>query len=140
MIGCSQPILLKMAKAIRKNHSIKEQLILRVITELPDQIIIQLAKKWQTRGLKYPVRAENFFRQLLMASKISQRKQKPKAPLMILASEKDKIVHPDCSRKIAKTWKMPVITHSQAGHDVALDDPEWIIQQLDKFLKKNKPN
>ena len=109
-----------------------------MITELPEKIIIQLAKKWQTRGKKYPVRAGNFFRQMIMATKIGQRKQKPKAPLMILVSEKDKIVHPDCSRKIAKIWSLPIVTHHQAGHDLALDDPEWIIKQLDRFIKKNQ--
>ncbi len=117
-----------------KNSAIKEELILSLITDLPNKKIQTLAKEWQARSARYPVRLENLFRQLWLASQISQRQKPPTMPLLILLSEKDKIVHPSCSRKMAAKWKLPMKTHPRAGHDIALEDPQWVLRQLDRWL------
>ncbi len=118
-----------------KNKAIKEQMILNLITDLPAGKIQALAKEWQARSLRYPVRLQNLFRQLVLASQVSQREKPPAMPILILVSKKDKIVHPNCSRKIAAKWRLPIRTHPKAGHDVALEDPEWVLGQLDHWLK-----
>ena len=121
-----------------KNNSVKEQMILKLITGLPQKEILPLAKKWRARSAMYPISMENFFRQFLIGAKIKQRINPPKVPILMLASEKDKIVHPDCSRRIAEAWELPLRIHRKAGHDVAVDDPDWILQHLDSWLKDNK--
>jgi len=40
------------------------------------------------------------------------------------------LVKSSASRRIAERWKVPLIEHPQAGHDLSLDDPQWIVDLL----------
>lgn len=82
---------------------------------------------------QHPVRSENFFRQLLLASRI-QVKSPLAVKLQVLVSQKDRLVHPSCSEALAKKFSTYAISHPSAGHDLPLDEPEWLAQQLIKFL------
>ena len=51
-------------------------------------------------------------------------------PTLFLTSEKDRLTHPECVRRIAKHFGAECRTHPEAGHDLPLDDPEWIANQV----------
>jgi hypothetical protein len=40
------------------------------------------------------------------------------------------LVSPECSKKLAKHWGLPVLWHDRAGHDLPLDDPDWLVAQI----------
>jgi pimeloyl-[acyl-carrier protein] methyl ester esterase len=51
-------------------------------------------------------------------------------PTLILASENDKMVSVKCSCRLAKRLKAEIHIHPNAGHDIAVDDPEWLVKQI----------
>jgi len=121
--------------ALQRDMSRREHMILEMTTSgVPKERLEEIAKHWGPRGLEYPVKPINFLWQILLASQIKQRPQPPKAPVLILSSGKDLVVHPDCSKKIAETWDLPLVRHEQAGHDLTLNDPQWVIEQMTLFL------
>ncbi len=83
---------------------------------------VQLAKE-------APVPYATLVRQLAAAS----RARSPAAltvPLLVLASEGDRMVSPACSRAVAKRYDAELRLHPTGGHDLPLDDPEWVLGQL----------
>ncbi len=51
-------------------------------------------------------------------------------PLLILCSDGDRLCHPGASHALGKRLGAPVVVHPDAGHDLPLDDPGWVIEQL----------
>lgn len=112
----------------------QEETILKMTTSLlSSQEIFELAKERHERNKEYPVKPLNFAWQLGVAARISQKKTPP-APTLLLSSAKDRVVHPQCSQKIAETWTLPLNVHPHAGHDLTLDDPNWVIEHIHRFI------
>lgn len=51
-------------------------------------------------------------------------------PLLILASEQDRMVSPQCSKDIASRYDAPLLLHRTAGHDLPLDDGPWVANKI----------
>jgi pimeloyl-ACP methyl ester carboxylesterase len=68
-------------------------------------------------------------RQLWAAARYRAPAQAP-APTLILASRNDALVDPSCSEELARRWRVPVRMHASAGHDLTLDDPDWVVDQI----------
>jgi len=83
---------------------------------------------WTAESTAHPTSIENFFRQLWVAG--YGFPQKSPVPTMILCSENDHFVNVSCSKNLAKNWDCPIYIHPWAGHDLTLDDPEWVIEKL----------
>ena len=88
-----------------------------------------LPLKWANYQLEQPCRATNVLRQLIAAGRFNPP-SKLTQPTLILASECDRLVNPGCSRALAAHWGAELRMHSSAGHDLPLDDPEWLLDQL----------
>lgn len=93
----------------------------------------ELTAAWVKIQEQRPVSVKNSLRQLLAAARFHPPQKKPSLPLLILNGGGDQLVHPNCSQAIAKHWKIPVKVHPSAGHDLTLDEPEWVIEQLKGF-------
>ncbi len=78
---------------------------------------------------EHPIATRNFIRQLRLASKVDFT-QKPHKNVLILTSAQDHLVNWHCSRRIAEQWQVPLLINPTAGHDLTLDDPQWIIEQI----------
>lgn len=63
--------------------------------------------------------------------------EKPTVPMMVLVPKKDKMVSPECSYAIAKRWNLPLKEHPNAGHDIPIDDPHWVIKHAKEYFKTN---
>lgn len=51
-------------------------------------------------------------------------------PALVLTSRGDRLVDPACSRRLAAALHAPIQEHPDAGHDLMLDDPDWVAQQI----------
>ena len=89
---------------------------------------------WADTRLRRPVSAGNALRQLMSAVRYQARPEAPGVPLLILCSRLDRLVHVECSLAIASHWKCPLAVHDSAGHDLPLDDPDWVIEQIRHWL------
>jgi len=54
----------------------------------------------------------------------------PPVPTLLLASTHDRLVRCACSRALARAWRCALVEHPHAGHDLPLDDPQWVVQQV----------
>ncbi len=79
---------------------------------------------------RYPVQAQNFLRQLVAASQATITEKKP-GDLELLVSVHDNFINSRCSFNIARRWGIEPRIHPWAGHDISLDDPDWVVGQLD---------
>lgn len=85
---------------------------------------------------KYPPTSLlNLGRQLVAASQFRAPSHKLEVPVLILGSRGDIFVNPKCTEKMAEAMQVPVVWHPSAGHDLPLEEPEWVVEQLFEFLK-----
>lgn len=92
-----------------------------------------LLQYWQRLQAQHPVSRNNALRQLVAASRYRPPRRKPPVPLLVLGSKADRLVSHHCSATLAQRWQCPLQTHSWAGHDLALDDPDWLVDRLVAF-------
>ncbi|MCE3010980.1 MAG: alpha/beta hydrolase, partial [Proteobacteria bacterium] len=80
---------------------------------------------------KYPLTSRwSLLKQLFSASQFEFPDKAPLSKTLILCGAKDTLVNPEISERLAEKWNCPLKIHSQAGHDLTLDDPEWVLAQL----------
>ena len=74
----------------------------------------------------------NMIRQLAAAATFKLEKPPNIDPnkLLILASDKDHIVNHQASIDLQHFFNCPMLVHMQAGHDLPLDAPNWVIEQI----------
>ena len=112
----------------------REQRILALTTARAYQNL-QIVSQWQAWQQQRPVSAGNALRQLLAASRFSLT-TKPTCPALIISSQADKLVNPQCSVALADYLQAAHQQHSWAGHDIALDDPDWLARQISQFIQQ----
>lgn len=97
-----------------------------------DGKLLQNWQQWQRQNPVSPVSARN---QLLAAMQFSIT-AKPQQPLLVITSRADRLVDYRCSRKLAQTWNADYVEHESAGHDLPLDEPEWLAQRIKQWFDK----
>lgn len=85
---------------------------------------------WGAMAVQRPVSRSNALMQLTAAARYVPPAKPPAVPLLLLASAGDRLVSPHCSARLAAHWELPLRLHPDAGHDLPLDDPEWVVQQI----------
>lgn len=95
--------------------------------------------QWVAARALRPVSAANALRQLAAAARYRAPCAPPPAPMLLLASQRDGLVHHRCSLAIARHWQCALALHPQAGHDLPLDAPQWVIAQVQRWLEQAHP-
>ncbi|SJM94101.1 Hydrolase or acyltransferase-like protein (fragment) [Crenothrix polyspora] len=54
--------------------------------------------------------------------------------MLLLSSQKDHLVSPECSIAIQRRWQLDLATHPWAGHDLCLDQPLWVIDKIKRWV------
>jgi pimeloyl-ACP methyl ester carboxylesterase len=88
-----------------------------------------IAAQWAAIAQQRPVSRGNMLRQLAAAAFFSPP-SRPGVPMLLLASAGDGLVSPSCSQRLASCWSLPIRLHPHAGHDLPLDDPDWVVRQI----------
>lgn len=109
----------------------REARILDWISNVPSKRAEVLADWVRIQHLR-PVSKLNLAIQLAAAGRFEAPASMP-IPLMVLVSEKDRMVDPDCSRAIAKRYDSRILFHPTAGHDLTLDDGPWAAGMIAKW-------
>ena len=91
-------------------------------------------RQWADYAREYPVSASNGLRQLVAAARFHIPDTKPEQPVLILRSLADHLVSPECSAALADYWQKPMQTHETAGHDIPLDDADWVCSRILQWL------
>ena len=126
------PSLLRLALAGAAPREI-ERVVLRMTSQRPGshESVLQA---WVDARTQHPVSARNALRQLRAAATYRAPARAPRAALLLLASEGDQLVSSRCSKALADAWACSLDLHPQAGHDLPLDDPQWVAQSVGRWL------
>ena len=96
----------------------------------------QVINEWVDVRARRPVSPGNALRQLIAAARYRAPDTAPVPNMLLLASQLDPLVNSQCSQAIAGAWDRPLVFHPFAGHDLPLDDPLWVVEQVQRWLKK----
>jgi pimeloyl-ACP methyl ester carboxylesterase len=110
----------------------REKTILEMTSNRVDSVA-RLAHEWTRIQEARPVSRVNALRQLLAAARFSPPREKPRARVLVLGGLGDRLVNPLCGRRIAEHWGVSYAAHPSAGHDLTLDEPEWVLEWLRDF-------
>ena len=111
-----------------KNREFIEKKLMHMVANSEERI----AAEWEAMlsySRRCPLQAKNVLRQLYAAAHFDFPEKVP-GPVKIIGSHGDRLVSPRCSLKIAAHWGLEAQMHSWAGHDIAVDDPRWLIEQV----------
>lgn len=114
--------------AVQPDVGKREGRILRLTGNRPIEPMLEA--HWQRVQRQRPVTRRTALAQLRAAATYEPDASAPPASGMLLASAGDRIVHWHCSRELARRWNWPLRIHPDAGHDLPLDDPEWVLEQF----------
>jgi len=108
-----------------------EQAILRMTC---NQTSADVLSNWLALRHLHPVSAANALRQLLAAARFSAASVPPTSPVLLLASQADRLVNVKCSKVLALRWQCELQVHPAAGHDLPQDDGLWVLQKVRLWL------
>lgn len=111
-----------------KDASKWEQGILNMVTNNHERRQAEFAAM-SAYSNENPIQVKNVLRQLVAAARYHFPEQAP-GDVVILGSYGDRLVSPTCSLKIAEHWGLHPNMHSWAGHDIPVDDPQWVLEHL----------
>lgn len=109
----------------------RERVILELTTRITP-ITDELVKTWASFGEQYPLSREVFLKQIYAASRF-QVPESLAIPFLIICGEGDQLTSPRCSKLLAKHFKIPYQSHPKAGHDLPLEDPEWLSNTISEW-------
>jgi pimeloyl-ACP methyl ester carboxylesterase len=112
---------------------LREERVLRLTTRLtPPQAVID---RWLELQRQHPLGVRNTARQLLASVRYRASRTRPSAPMLLLCSKADGLVDWRCSQAISRAWGAPLRLHTKAGHDLPLDDPQWVARAVAEWLR-----
>lgn len=110
-------------------HERQERLILR-LTSNDAAVRAALLPRWLAYQRDHPVTRRNALRQLWSAARYRAPAARPDVPLLILSGAGDRLVDPACSARLAQAWQVEHRQHPSAGHDLPLDDGDWVARAV----------
>ena len=115
---------------VAKDPKHQERAILTMVSncyrENSDEENDKVLAQWLDIRRKHPIGKANTLRQLFAASRFRPPATLPLSPLFI-TSYGDRMVSWKCSAELARRYGGQLIAHPTAGHDLPLDDPDWLI-------------
>lgn len=105
----------------------RERTVLQLTSNTPHSATLA---QWIDYQQQYPISRHNILRQLWAAATYHTETKPPAVPLQLLSSQHDQLVSHQCSHTLAACWHLPHAIHPTAGHDLALDDPNWVLAHL----------
>lgn len=118
---------------LQTNSYSRERKIADLVSNLTSQKKDEIAQVFSEYAMNTPITLENAMRQITAAIKFKPNFATIKCKGLILTSKNDNMVDNKCSYAIHKKLHWPLKTHPIAGHDLSLDDPDWVCHQLKNF-------
>ena len=120
--------------ALTKGPIARETLIHELTTNAASDRVAAWARQAATIALEHPVSRRALLRQLCAAARFAPRRVTQ--PTLILSSRRDRLVCSSCSQALASYLAAFHAEHPSAGHDLPLEDPDWVVEQIHAWLDK----
>jgi len=111
-----------------RDRLVRERMILDITTNrLDDADKAAIAAYFVAVDAAHPVSPGNTVRQLWAAARFRAPASLPAGrPVLVISAAGDRLVDPSCSEALATRWKARRAVHADGGHDLSLDDPDWL--------------
>lgn len=125
--------VLRFAQALREaDASKREELIYRLTLNGSPSIVRERARAAAEIARSAPVERGTAVRQLLAAA--LYRPKPVSAQCLVIGSARDRVVNPACSAALATFLRCPLLTHPTGGHDLPVEDPNWILSKVQRWV------
>jgi pimeloyl-ACP methyl ester carboxylesterase len=128
----------KIFKAIGESDIQNQEKIILQLTSNKSNETQSYLKSFTNFATEHKILRFNIIRQLILANRI-RITNFPNIPLIIIVSENDRLVSSHCSKIIFKVLGGSLHCHPSAGHDLPLDEPDWLLEILARHFYKT-PN
>lgn len=126
---------LALARAVSSADPLaRERRIYSLATNAPAAAVARWARDAAELARRAPPRRTTLATQLLAAAAFTAPARLAQ-PLLVLGSLRDRWVSPSCSAALARRLGAPLRCHPSAGHDLPLEDPDWVIEQMRAWLR-----
>jgi len=112
----------------------RENLIIKVNSNRP-QLIEPLTDDWTAIQKERKMTRLNIFKQSISGLLIGLKDEKPDLPILIIGSEGDRMVCPECIKKSHDFLGGTLIFHADSGHGIPIDEPIWLSRQISDWTK-----
>ena len=115
-------------------HSLeaREAKVLSLVSNRPERHAMATLKYTRIQQAR-PMSRRNAVRQIYAASRYRLKDRPADTPILLLNSAGDRFVNPVCTEALGKWLTIPWQTHPSAGHDLPLDEPEWVLERVDEW-------
>ena len=121
---------------LAKSILAREMAIIRLVSNQNDKNRLIIAKDWAAICEQRPISFLNSFLQIWAAARYKPDNQLVEQKVLLLNSFGDRLVSPTCTIALQKKFQLSIESHLTAGHDLPLDQPDWVIEKLVFFISK----
>jgi pimeloyl-ACP methyl ester carboxylesterase len=111
----------------------RERTILHMCTRLSGEALEETTRQWTRLAVERPLPSDVAARQLAAGLRFTLP-QRLYVPALVMVGRGDRLVNPRISDRIASRLRLPVASHPEAGHDLPLDAPDWVAEQVASFM------
>ena len=111
-----------------------ERMVMSMVSNVHVQNV-EMLERFARQRKECGVRLSSLLRQLWAAAWFGCPKE-VEPPLLVVRSKRDLMVHPVCSERVARQLGAPLVTHEFGGHELTLDDPEWVADRIGEWLAR----
>jgi pimeloyl-[acyl-carrier protein] methyl ester esterase len=111
----------------------RERAVYRLVSSLDADALDRCVQRAVELGVQRPVRRSTVARQLAAAARFVPSGKAPRR-LLVLSSANDRLVNPQASARLAQFFQAPLRVHPTAGHELTLDDPDWVVARIKSWL------
>lgn len=124
--------VLTLLRALGSSNALtRERNVLAITSSLPLQTRGRYAERAAAIAEARPTSRASVLAQLLGAAWfVPPPRRALSVPLTFVCSRHDRLVSPRCTRDLAAFYAGSVLQHPWAGHDLPLDDPDWLCERL----------
>ena len=95
-----------------------------------------LLQAWMDIQYRHPVKRSALMKQTLAGMLYQPPQNAPMVPILIVGSEGDKIVKPECICAVQKHLGASLKMHPSSGHGVPIDAPIWLADKVSNWVSR----
>jgi pimeloyl-[acyl-carrier protein] methyl ester esterase len=122
-----------MLLALLSSWRAREARVLKLVSNNADRYKQHL-QQWLAIQQQRPVSRTSVL-SMLRAAAAFRPQPECTPPGLVLASERDRMVGVQASKALAAQFHWPLALHPSAGHDLPMDDPDWVVKEIVSWLE-----
>lgn len=127
------PTLFALLMGRRSPLALDERLFASTTNRRAD--VVALDSEWRRLRDEHPVMLRNVWAQGLAVWRYEASRRRPHGRVLLLTGHADQWFDWRISQAISRAWGAALRVHPDAGHDLLLDDPDWVARSLVEWLR-----